>query len=163
MLKVIYVFFLGLLLSIAVGVGVTAFYPEPEAPTYPDAAQDYSDASEQQQAQQEYDKQLAEYNEKLNTYNRNVSLIVLGFAVAFLVVSLALHAKADVVSDGLLLGGLLSLIYSVFRGFNADDERYTFALVVVGIIIALVLGYFKFIKPQATPAKKAKAKGGKRG
>lgn len=157
MLKVIYVFFLGLLLSIAVGVGVTAFYPEPEAPKYPDFST--SDNSQHNEKQAEYDKQLAEHTEKLNRYNRNVSLIVLGFAVAFLIVSLAIYSKADVVADGLLLGGLLSLIYSVIRGFNADDERYTFVLVVVGIAVALVLGYLKFIKPQAKQAKKSKQKG----
>jgi predicted histidine transporter YuiF (NhaC family) len=157
MLKVIYVFFLGLLLSIAVGVGVSAFYQQPEAPKYPGFSS--SDTQEQRDDKQaSYDKQLTEHTEKLNTYNRNVSLIVLGFAVTFLVVSMAIYSKADVVSDGLLLGGLISLIYSVIRGFNADDERYTFVLVVVGIIIALVLGYYKFIKPQNKKPKKTKSK-----
>lgn len=157
MLKVIYVFFLGLLLSIAVGVGVAAFYQQPEAPKYPEFSS--SDTSEERDGKQAgYDEQLAEYTKELNTYNRNVSLIVLGFAVVFLIFSMAIYSKADVVSDGLLLGGLLSLIYSVIRGFNADDERYTFVLVVASIVIALVLGYYKFIKPQNKKSKKSKSK-----
>lgn len=155
MLKVIYVLFLGLILTVAVGVGIAAFYPEPEAPTYPNTTGQSS--AEQQAAQQEYDKQLQQHHEASAEYNRNVSLIVLGFALVFLVLGLTLQAKADVLADGLLLGGLLTLLYSVIRGFNADDDKYTFVLVVVGLGMALVLGYLKFVKPPAG-SKKTKSK-----
>lgn len=149
MLKVIYVLFLGLILTIAVGVGIAAFYPEPEAPSYPNTTGQSS--AEQQAAQQKYDEQLSEHSESMSQYNRNVSLIVLGFALVFLILGLTLQAKADVLADGLLLGGLLTLLYSVIRGFNTDDTKYTFVLVTVGLGVALVLGYLKFVRPQTGP------------
>lgn len=157
MLKVIYVFFLGLILTIAVGIGVAAFYPEPEAPTYPSSldtpAQVNGVNTEQQAAQKEYDQKVKEHSDDLSTYNRNVSMIVLGLAVIFLILSMMLHSKAEVVADGMLLGGILTLLYSIIRGFGADDDRYTFMLVLAGVIIALILGYLKFVKSQAKPTK----------
>jgi len=75
-----------------------------------------------------------------------------------LILSLVLQKKIDMLSDGLLLGGVFTLIYSIFRSFGGNDSRYSFAVVSVGLILTMVLGYIKFIQPQAATATKGKNK-----
>jgi hypothetical protein len=57
-------------------------------------------------------------------------------------------------ADGLLLGGVFTLAYAVGRGFMADD-KFRFVAVSVSLVIALVTGYLKFVRPlekDGTPA-----------
>ena len=51
MLKIVYAFFLGILLAISVGMGVAAFYPQPEGPTYPSELNFVNKEPTQQQQQ----------------------------------------------------------------------------------------------------------------
>ena len=163
MLKAIYTFFLGLLLALFVGLGVSSFYPAPTAPVWPDTLQntDYNDqqySEAQKHAQDEWQHASDEYAKDMNRYDRNVSIIVLSTAVIMLVLSLVLQKRIDMLSDGLLLGGVFTLVYSIFRSFSGNDNRYSFAVVSVGLVLTMVLGYIKFIQPQTEPATKTKAK-----
>jgi len=160
MLKVVYSFFLGLLLVVFVGMGVASFYPSPKAPEYPIAQEtnkvspdDYTD--EQRAADQKYEADYKVYSESADDYSRNVSIIVLVAAVILVVLGLALHAKTEVIADGLLLGGVFTLLYSIARSFGGEDPRYTFMVTSAGLIITMVVGYIKFVKP-ARPTKKIK-------
>ncbi len=164
MLKAIYTFFLGLLLALFVGLGVSSFYPEPKAPVYPDNAQTVHYDDEQAISdstkldQEKWDHDYQEYTKALQRYDRNVSIIVLSAAVVMLVLSLVLQKRIDMLSDGLLLGGVFTLVYSIFRSFSGNDNRYSFAVVSVGLILTMVLGYIKFIHPQTASTPKAKKK-----
>lgn len=51
------------------------------------------------------------------------------------------------IADGVLLGGVLTLLYSIVRGFGSQDTMFRFVVVSIGLVIALLLGYIKFIKP----------------
>jgi hypothetical protein len=160
MLKLIYTFFLGVLIAIFVGMGVATFYPEPKYPEYPTTLQYSTDGeltAEQKKLERQYTKDTNTYTNKQKSYDRNVSIIILTAAVIILVVSLLIHPKMDVVSDGLLLGGIFTLIYSISRSFSADSPKVSFAVVSVGLVVTIILGYRKFVKPQltdATPKKK---------
>ena len=55
------------------------------------------------------------------------------------------------IADGLLLGGVLTLLYSVIRGFGTEDNMFRFVVVSVGFAISLFLGYVKFIQPAKKP------------
>src|SRR5687768_11545642 len=151
MLKVIYAFFVGILLAIFVGVGISTFYPEPKAPEtpaiYTKASVDPTTAEfkEQEAAFTEAQKK---YSKDVSDYNRNVSIISLVTAVAFLTVGLLMSARIHVLSDGLLLGGVFTLIYGLIRGFISEENTFRFIIVTVGLIVAMVLGYIKFIKPE---------------
>lgn len=163
MLKIIYAFFVGLLLTIFVGVGVSAFYPAPQTPEYPAVLETYgkqptaeqSDA--QVDAQREFDRESQLHQVELSQYNRDVSIIVLVAAILFVAVSLLYERRIRVIADGILLGGVFSLVYSIGRSFAAEDSKYTFAVVAVGLVIALFLGYLRFIRPQEDDAKAARA------
>jgi hypothetical protein len=104
---------------------------------------------------QEYDKQYAIYTENSNTYNRNVSIITLTAAVLLLVVSFYYEKKIIVLADGIMLGGLFTLIYSIIRGFISTDNRSVFIIVAVGLGAVLYIGFHKFVKmPKPKKSKK---------
>ena len=54
--------------------------------------------------------------------------------------------KLELLSDGLLLGGLLTQAYSVILGFQSQNSQFRFLVVLVCLIISLIVGYVKFIK-----------------
>ena len=148
-LTIVYTFFLGLLLAIFVGVGISTFYPSPESPEYPIALNSYGKemTPKQEVLQRKFDVQMEVYNEKMKPYNRNVSIMVLIAAVLCIVISFVYEKKIRIIADGVMLGGLFLLLYSLGRGFASEDTKYVFAMVSVGLIIVLYLGYHRFIRP----------------
>lgn len=154
-LKIIYTIFLGIFIALFFGLGVAAFYPSPKAPEYPAILQNEQYKSvpsqqtpEQLEAQKTFDAQQKEYQAKSQVYSRDVSIITLICAVIVLVVSLLFLNKILLLSDGLMLGGVFTLIYSTIRGMMTEDVRYRFVVVSIGLLITLVLGYIKFIKKE---------------
>jgi len=152
-LKFIYTLFLGILVAIFVALGITAFYP---APTPPEgiSEQGYEKAlptvetPAQKKAQEELNKELAEYEKEMGIYTRNVFIIALTAAIIILVISLTTVRKIDVIADGLLLGGTLTLFYSIGMGAMTPDNKFRFLAVSVGLLVTLAVGYIKFIKGQ---------------
>lgn len=152
-LKLIYTLFLGLLVALFVGLGIDAFYSGPEPPTYPselDAVKtlDCIETPEHKALRENIDQAQKDYLEADKTYNRNVSIISLVFAILILVTSLTLFSKIKFIADGILLGGVFTTAYSIIRGLMSDNSKFRFLIVTVGLIIALVLGYIKFIHPK---------------
>jgi hypothetical protein len=154
-LKFIYTVFIGVLFATLVGVGIAAFYPQPKYPDYP-AHLSYPKPVEQEteqdrQAQiikqEAYDKTVKAYQEQNQVYSRNVSIIAIVFAIVALVVSLTLFKTLLLIADGLMFGGLITLIYSIIRGFETQDNIFRFIVVAIGFIVAVVVGYIKFAKP----------------
>lgn len=150
-IEALYTLFLALLAALVFGLGVSAFYESPKMPEYPTvlniSTKDAAMTKEQTNAQISYDKSMKNYQTEVSTYTRNVSMVTLGLAVIALVVSLIFLDNIYVISNGLLLGGVFTLIYSMIRGFMTDDTKYRFVIALIGLIIALVIGYIKFIKP----------------
>lgn len=155
--KLIYTLFLALLVALFVGLGIDAFYPGPKAPDYPIALQLAEKGptcpltEETKNAQINYDKDTKDYNEISKVYNRNVSIISLVAAIIVLILSLTLLAKINMIADGILLGGVLTTAYSIIRGMMSESSQFRFIVVVIGLVIALTLGYIKFIRPKASP------------
>lgn len=159
-IKIFYTIFLALLVALFVGLGIEAFYPTPKYPEYPSVletvpfepettvtAEQRVEREKQRVAEEKWCKEEKAYQKKIGAYNRNVSIIALVGAILTLVISLTFLKKILILSDGLLLGGVFTVCYSIIRGFGSDNERFRFAIVTVGLIIALFLGYIKFIKP----------------
>lgn len=146
-LQLIYTFFVGLLLALFIGAGINTFYTPPAAPEYPSILNIYGkEPTEQQLAvQKQFDQQNAIYQDKMKPYNRNVSIMTLVAAVAFLVVSVLFEKKIKFIANGIMLGGLSTLIYSIGRGFASEDSKYIFTAITVGLAIVLYLGYRRFV------------------
>lgn len=151
-IEIIYTFFLAILITLFFGLGVSAFYSSPEPPEYPKVlsmpTKDVSTTQTQEQidAQISFNKANEDYTVELADYNHKVSIITLWLAIVALAISLVFLGNIYVLSNGLLLGGVFTLIYSMIRGFMADDNQYRFIIVSVGLIITLALGYIKFIR-----------------
>jgi hypothetical protein len=160
-IKIVYTFFLGILIAIFIGVGVNTFYPSPEAPKFPSELNIYGKepTKEQEAMQKAYDKKMENFNEnEMQPYNRNVSIITLSAAVILLAVSLFLEKKnIKIIADGVMLGGLFTLIYSLGRSIASQDSKYSFLAVTIGLAIVIYLGYHRFVQPHDLQTKKVKA------
>ena len=161
-IRLIYTFFLGLLLAIFIGVGINSFYVSPAAPEFPNELNTYGkDMTEEQVAlQNEYDQNMESYHKNQSgPYNRNVSIMTLSAAVVLLALSMFLEKKKiKVVADGIMLGGLFTLIYSIGRGFASQNTKYTFLTVTIGLVIVLYLGYHRFVREHNPEVKISKNK-----
>lgn len=124
--RLIYILFVGILLAVFVGVGVNTFYPESSVQSYPPA--------------------LNERGEIMHPYERNVSIITLSLSVLLLAAGVLFGKKIQIVADGITLGGLFTLLYSLMRSFDSQDSKYVFAVATAALIIVLYLGYKRFVK-----------------
>ncbi len=166
LIKYVYIVFLGIILATFVGVGIAAFY---KGPVYPETpltlkySRPYPEPAGTPSAQfileqEAFDAQSKQYQKDLELYNRNVSMASLAFSILMLVLSLIFFKKIPTIADGLLIGGVLTLGYSVIRGFSSNDDIYRFLVVGAGVIIAMILGYIKFVLPQSSANKNNKKK-----
>ncbi len=165
-IKLIYTLFIGVLFAALIGFGIAAFYLTPKEPEYPidlKIARPEEKVNEaifyQLKTQQEkYDQEMKVYTGKMGTYNRNVALIAIIASIITLVVSLTLFRKILLIADGLLLGGVLTLGYSIIRSITTGDDKFRFIIVTIGFVIALVLGYVKFIKERPEASRSGQGK-----
>jgi hypothetical protein len=153
-LKLIYVFLIGIFLAIFVGVGIAAFYPEPKYPEAPktvrygctDVTKEGNVSVESKSQIDKFEQEEKDYREQSKIYSKNVSILALISSIIIVIASLTLFKKIFLIADGLLLGGVLTLLYSVIRGFGAEDNIFRFIVVSVGLFVSLFLGYVKFVK-----------------
>ena len=153
-LKFVYTLFTAVLFAALVGFGIAAFYMSPIDPEYPSELKvtrpeervSESVFNQLKSKQEQYDKDFKSFQEQMKTYNRNVALIAITASITTLFISLTLFRKILLIADGLLLGGVLTLIYSIIRGIASGNDKFRFIIVAVGFIIALLLGYIKLVK-----------------
>lgn len=153
MVKYLYIIFIGILFSLCVAAGIAAFYPQPKHPDYPielstsfPEKEGSTESAAMREKQIAYEKKSRDYQKVNEEYNRNVSLIAMGFAVVFVLLGVILAKSIIIFPDGLLLGGIGTLLYSIIRGFNANDDIFRFMIVASSLIIAIIVGFIKFIK-----------------
>ncbi|MDD2696978.1 MAG: hypothetical protein PHE52_02375 [Candidatus Pacebacteria bacterium] len=152
MIKPIYTLFLAFLIALFVGLGIDTFHPGPTAPKYPVELENVENCCEETPEQHalrvEFNENQRQFQEEFKAYSRVVSIVSLIAAIIILVLSLTLLAKIKMIADGILLGGVFTIIYSIMRGLMTEDSQFRFLIVTAGIIIAFVLGYIKFIRPK---------------
>lgn len=148
-LQLLYTVFLGVLLAIFVGVGINTFYTAPEAPEWPTQFNSYNKEPTEEEitAQKEFDEKMKLHDKEMEPYNRNVSIITLVASVIFLVASLVYEKKIKVIADGIMLGGIFTLIYSLGRGFASGSSKYSFFVISASLVIVIFLGFHRFVKP----------------
>ena len=148
MIKFIYAVFLGFIITLFVGLGVSTFYTGPEEPQYPIETSKTTQSEEVTSKQQtKYEKDFDEYQDNYQQYSRDVSIITLVSAVLLLALSLFSEHRKNVnsaITDGIVLSSVFTLIYSIIRGFVSTDTKFTFVVVTVSVGIALYLGHRTF-------------------
>ncbi|MCR4324435.1 MAG: hypothetical protein NUV69_01985 [Candidatus Curtissbacteria bacterium] len=153
-LRFVYTIFIGVLFAALVGFGIAAFYETPKEPEMPSALKvtrpeervSESVFVELKNKQEQYDLEFKDFQERMKVYNRNVALIAIVASIVTLVISLTFFKKILLIADGLLLGGVLTLFYSIIRGIASGDDKFRFIIVAIGFVIALILGYLKLVK-----------------
>lgn len=82
------------------------------------------------------------YDDTLNVYNRNVFIVRAIFGFIALAVGLAITSVAAV-ANGLLYGGILSIIIGTTEYWSAMGEYLRFAIMLPTFILLIYLGYRK--------------------
>ena len=137
-LKIIFTLFIGVMVALFVGLGIEAFYP---TPAYPDIMWEENMTAKQEAAMQA--AQTA-YDEAVRMRYQIVSIVVTAVAVLIMVGSMFLEKRNLTLTNGLLLGGLFSLIYGSTVGFSAGSAMVTFITVGVGLAAVIVVGVRRF-------------------
>lgn len=147
-IRYIYTFFVGLFLAIFIGTGIAVFYAAPQEPEPPlGFGIEKSNLTEPEKQQIEtYNVQQRDFMRDEQIYNRNVSIIVLICSVIILIIALVFSDRLGIVADGLLLGGIFTLLYGIARGMASDSNQYRFVVAAVGLAVTIILGYVKFAK-----------------
>jgi heme A synthase len=160
LLRLVYTFFLGLIIAVFVGMGIATFYESPKPPEYPvqaEAQLNDTKVSPVANAEQvKYERDYRAYDKVSQVYHRNVSIISMVFAVILLIISFLLERKNSVITNGVMLGGVFVLIYSIGRGIASSDTKYTFIAVSISLAIVIYLGYRRFGHTMTHTTKKQK-------
>ena len=165
-LQTIFAFFLGLMVVAFIGVGVYTFHPPPHEALQrqiedlhrrertirgarpPDALT----TAERDQIQQ-LDRQREELGDAIElareAWGRSTSIILVAFATLVMAVSLVRAVQLPVISNGLLLGGVFTMVYGVGWIVATDTSVARFLVMTVALLITLVLGYFRFVRRRA--------------
>lgn len=162
-LQTIFSLFLGLMVAALVGVGVNTFY-QPPAEKYQDQMEELdrrqedidvkrgpnneltsaeqAELTEVRDEQRELeDKQQAE----MEVWARNTSIVVILFATIAMALSLIRSEQLKVISNGLLLGGLFTMIYGVGYTIFSGDSTARFFVMLFALAMTIGLGYLKFV------------------
>lgn len=162
-LQVIFSFFLGLMVLAFIGVGVNTFYPSP-AEQYQQRQQDLSQrmerlnvkqptgsltATEQAQLIRLQDAQNAlqkRQDAAMKDWARVTSIIVVLFATVVMGVSLLLSEQLRVLSNGLLLGGIFTMVYGCGWVIFSGNSLARFVVITFALLVTIGLGYLKFVR-----------------
>jgi hypothetical protein len=165
-LRTIFSFFLGLMLTAFVGVGVYTFHRPPEQfdsqirdlarreATIRNSRPTSELTAADQDRIQEIDRQRRELvdaaTEARKPWGRSTSVILIVFATLIMAVSLVRADQLPVISNGLLLGGLFTMLYGVGWIVATDTSIARFLVMSAALVITLGLGYVRFVRRGAT-------------
>ncbi|MBN1832187.1 MAG: hypothetical protein JW896_08760 [Deltaproteobacteria bacterium] len=169
-LQTIFSIFLGLMLTVFFGIGVYTFYPPPTQ-----FADQIKELNRQEQVIKTTKKageltgsdrdQLEEIalkrrelmiaaEETRKPWCLSTSIILIIFSTLTLVVSLVRAVQLQVVSNGLLLGGVFTMLYGMGWIAFAGTSTIRFLVMTAALIVTLVLGYVRFVrKGKMSPTK----------
>lgn len=163
-LQLIFSVFLGALLVVVVGVGVWTFYPQPFDQNSPeqkeidklyreqernggkDGVQTPAQKAEFERIQKDIDARQAAMQKARDAWAVTTSIVLLVFATILMAISLFLPDHMRVFSNGILLGGLFTVIYGTGWSFAGGDSRARFFVVLVALLLAIAFGYLRFIR-----------------
>ncbi len=167
-LQTIFSFFLGLMVTAFVGVGVYTFHPSPQT----ELNRQIRDLIRQEQAIRNarppndsttaVRDQIQELSDERNEltdagqvtreeWGRSTSIILITFATLAMAISLVRADRLPVISNGLLLGGVFTMLYGVGWIVATDTSVTRFVVMTVALLITLALGYVRFVRRAISP------------
>jgi hypothetical protein len=164
-LRTIFSFFLGLMLAAFVGVGVYNFYSPPEQfdtqirdlarreqairNSRPPNELEASDRDQIQEINRQRNDLMDAAEKARKPWARSTSIILMVFATLTMAVSLVRAGQLPVISNGLLLGGVFTMLYSVGWIVASDTSITRFLVMTAGLLTTLGLGYLQFVRRSA--------------
>ena len=142
-LQIIFAFFLGLVVVAFVGIAVATFFAQPSYPDYPTSQADE-----------------AAWNAAYSQWQLVTGIILLLCATAILAVSLLLPEDQAALSNGILLGGVFTMVYAVGMTFAADTSWLRLLVVTVALAVTIGIGYLKFVRGRRATGSPATAESG---
>lgn len=166
-LQTLFAIFLGLMVTAFVGVGVYTFYPPPTAQyrdqitrldrqqeairnSRPDAALSADDRARMQQVIDERDKLQDKQRAATESWSGRTSIILVSLATIAMAISLVAIPQLPVISNGLLLGGVFTMLYGVGWVIASGTSTSRFVVMTVALVITLALGYVRFVRRRAS-------------
>ena len=166
-LQTIFSFFLGLMLTAFVGVGVYTFHPPAkdldrqiqdldrrEQTIRNRGPQDELAEADRAEVQRTTDARNQLYDAaqaRREAWGRSTSIILVVLATLIMTVSLVRADQLPVISNGLLLGGVFTMVYGVGWIIATDTSVARFAVLAVALAITLGLGYARFVRRRTLP------------
>lgn len=165
-LQIIFAIFLGLMVTAFVGVGVHTFHPSSET-EFRSQVRDLSrqeqtiknskapeeltqeDRGRMQELRDERNKVRDAQQASLRSWGRKTSILLIAFATLSMVISLVRPEQLPVISNGLLLGGVFTMVHGVGLCIATDTSIARFLVMTVALVITLVLGYVRFVRDRA--------------
>lgn len=174
-LQAIFAVFLGLMITAFVGVGVYTFYPNPADETRDQVSTLYERQATILQCESKVTgcrseselsaserAELRDINNQINVLERTsrsgeqawaqrTSVILVVLATLLMAISLMLGQSVSVISNGVLLGGLFTMLYAVGWGLASGNSVGRFLVLSAALAISLTLGYLRFVRGRGGP------------
>lgn len=165
-LQAVYALFLGLMLTALVGVAVYTFYPSPTRSLETQIEQLAQEQNEIQcpsqlqckgtltVAEQAKVKSLQVRMDDLRTeqqrlqqgWAQRTSMILVAVATALMAISLVRAEAVVLLSNGVLLSGLFTMVYGVGWTLASGGSMTRFWVLLVAVAITVALGYLRFVR-----------------
>jgi hypothetical protein len=160
-LQVIFSIFLGLMVAAFVGIGVYTFYEPPGDDPRMEALQERENdirigsrgaelppeaEAELREIQQERNVVWEEQRRTRSAWARNTSIILILLATGAMAFSLVRADQLLVISNGLLLGGVFTMLYGVGWIIASDNATSRFVVITIALAVTIGLGYVRFVR-----------------
>jgi uncharacterized protein HemX len=165
-LQVIFSFFLGLMVLAFIGVGVNTFYPSPDErhqqerqtierqieainAANQNKSLDAKQAAELKRLEDQQNALTDKIDAETRDWARNTSIVLVAFATLVMGISLVRSEQLRVLSNGLLLGGLFTMLYGTGWVIFSGNSTARFVVIAFALVVAIGLGYLKFVRGRA--------------
>jgi hypothetical protein len=165
-LQTLFAIFLGLMVTAFVGVGVYTFYPSPDAQsrgrivsldrqqqairnTRPENALTPADRAEIQKITDERNRVQDASRASTEAWGGRTSIILVALATLAMAISLIAAAQLPVISSGLLMGGVFTMLYGVGWVIVSGTSATRFIVMTFALMVTLALGYVRFVRRRA--------------
>ena len=165
-LQTLFAIFLGLMVTAFVGVGVYTFYPSPDKQfrpriealdrqeqairnSQPENALSPADRARMQKIIDERNRIQDASRASTEAWSGRTSIILVSLATIAMVISLTAIAGLPVISNGLLMGGVFTMLYGVGWVIVSATSGTRFIVMSFALAVTLALGYLRFVRRRA--------------
>jgi len=161
-LRTIFSIFLGLMLTAFAGIGVYTFHPPPDE--FDDRMRELTREEQAIMASRPSSELTADERDRIEDIGRqrremsreavearkpwclSTSILLIVFSTLLLVVSLVRANELQVISNGLMLGGVFTMLYGIGWIAFTGTSVLRFVVMTIALGITLGLGWYRFVR-----------------